>query len=224
MGTMDADAIKVMIKALVQEMGVMKSGGMGRTIEEKHFKRIETFEDGVEKWKKFSSQVKIIVNSKDKILKKAMEEAEITSNSKEIDESVWYETGDYQGQNMERKASELFEVLCLVCSGEALNLIENMEHGDGVKAWHHLCKKYNSDTMAGTLRKILHKRSNITAHASILITTPPSIYKDCIHEVIFSTILVIKLGFSSRSFFNILLKSFCFFSISFSILTVTASM
>ena len=67
MVTMDADAITAMFRALVQEMGINKGDGDHRTLDEKNFKRIETFEGGMDKWQKFSSQVKIVVNFKCKL-------------------------------------------------------------------------------------------------------------------------------------------------------------
>ena len=61
----------------------------------------------------------------------------------------------FTGQQMERKSRELYEVLCMICSGDALLKVQAVESADGVKAWHVLNKQYSNNTIAGTLRKIL---------------------------------------------------------------------
>ena len=54
--------------------------------------------------------------------------------------------------DVNKYTSELYDLICQACSGEALTLLRSVEDMKGLTAWHKLRNKFNPKTMARAIR------------------------------------------------------------------------
>ena len=57
------------------------------------------------------------VGTIDPLVKQAMDTVELDPDTQSVLAANWYEAEGFTGQEMERKSRELYEVLCMICSG-----------------------------------------------------------------------------------------------------------
>ena len=102
-----------------------------RTLDEKHFKRVENF-DG-KGYKDWTFKFKDTVKPKCTDLEAAtniVERSSIDMKTLEI-----HKLDEFLASGIDRKSLELYEILCMMKSGEALGIIRNTIDNDGLVAW-----------------------------------------------------------------------------------------
>ena len=149
-----------LVKALQEAMTKMQSGGEksgGRKrIEEKQFKRLETFKGAPQDWREWSFQVKTIVRGVNNELAEYLETIE---GQAEYDgKAALVEGTDLETEEdvIAQAAREFYNVLCVICAGEALMVVRGVLGADGGEAWHSLKKRYYPHTMVSTLKKVMN--------------------------------------------------------------------
>ena len=146
---------------LSQVMGeMMKTRGAGapgngrRVLTEKDFRRVDKFNGDEADWKAWEFDFKIALRSASPQVSKAVDlvegnlNVEATGALLELDQVH----GDAMA-GMEERAAELYEVLCMLTTGDAKSLIRNIAEADGIAAWQVLKKTYCRRTLAKSLRK-----------------------------------------------------------------------
>ena len=146
---------------LSQVMGeMMKTRGAGapgngrRVLTEKDFRRVDKFNGDEADWKAWEFDFKIALRSASPQVSKAVDlvegnlNVEATGSLLEVDQVH----GDAMA-GMEERAAELYEVLCMLTTGDAKSLIRNIAEADGIAAWQVLKKTYCRRTLAKSLRK-----------------------------------------------------------------------
>ena len=125
-----------------------RAGGFGRRrIQEKDFRRVDKFSGGEDEWKAWEFDFKVSARAADAILEEAMEVAEI--ESKDITAADFSELEDQPGGQVR----QLYDILCMLTSGEAKSVIREVLGGDGITAWQALAKSYARRTLARVLRR-----------------------------------------------------------------------
>ena len=134
-------------QALAAQQSMLGSRGAGsRKIQEKDFRRLEKFSGGEEQWKAWEFDFKVSTRAADAMTAEALEVAEVETkvvsagNFVELDEMKW-------GGLVER-SKELYDVLCMVTTGDAKAIIREVPGGDGVMAWQALTKAFARRTLA----------------------------------------------------------------------------
>ena len=73
--------------------------------------------------------------------------------SKDITAADFSELEDEKWDGLEDKSRQLYDILCLLTSGEAKSVIREVPGGDGIAAWQALAKSYARRTLARVLRR-----------------------------------------------------------------------
>ena len=110
------------------------------------YKRLETFRGG-------DFQVKTITAGVNKELVEVMEKAE---RMEEYDEAeVLRDVPVEEEERFKQASAEFYNVLSVLCAGEALAMVRSVDDNDGIQAWHKLKKRFYPHTMVNTLRKVM---------------------------------------------------------------------
>ena len=151
-------SMEELVKVLIEVLTKATSGGdAGRrkVIEEKHFKRLDSFKGGSMEWRDWSFQAKTVLRSIDNNFAEYLDlvEKQVDYDGKQVvDEDMDIEvTWDH----IQQAAREFYNVLCIVCSGEALMIIRGVEDSDGGEAWHRLKRRYYPSTISSMLKKVM---------------------------------------------------------------------
>ena len=135
------------------------NGGSDRSdrrtkLQARHIK-IEQFDGKMDKWDDWAFAFRRTIRSMDSACYKLMIEAE--KKTEDVDETT--------GFNMvqEQVSGELYDILCQVCTSEALSVIKAVEDCEGISAWQKLFRKYNPKTMARGIRLLCE------------VTSPPKV-------------------------------------------------
>ena len=75
-------------------------------------------------------------------------------------------TNEYEEANLREDqqavSGELYDVLCQLCTGEALGVIKAVSDMEGIRAWQKIYQKYNPTTMTREIRLLcevtIHRR------------------------------------------------------------------
>ena len=119
---------------------------------EKGFKRVEEFKGEEAKWKNWAFKFKTATRAQELMVVQVMEEVEKMEEEVETDDNF-----DIQrpGINCVARAAELYEVLCMMCTGEALNIVQGVGQGDGFAAWQKLHSMYCPRTAMKVMGKLV---------------------------------------------------------------------
>ena len=149
------ELVKVLTEILSKAAAGGGEGSRKRTIEEKYFKRLDAFKGGAAEWKDWSFQAKTITRSINHGYAEFPELVEKQSDydgKQLVDEEMDLEV---TWDEIQQAGREFYNVLCIVCSGEALMLVRGVEDSDGGEAWHRLKKRYYPSTISSTLKKVM---------------------------------------------------------------------
>jgi hypothetical protein len=122
------------------------------------FTRIDKWDGSSITWKSWAWQIKMAIRSCCPKLGEAMDLAERTKDDVEVDGGMDLEDR-LEGSSLLKRAHELYEVLALSCTGEALLIMQGVRDMDGVSAWQKLHKKYNAKTVARTMMQMMQVMS-----------------------------------------------------------------
>ena len=153
-----ATTMEDLVNALQQVVERMQNPGdrAGRKrIEEKQFKRIETYKGTPQDWREWSFQVKTVLRG---VNNEFADYLEVLKSQTEYDgKAAMVEGTDVEtdADAIEHAAREFYNVLCVICSGEALMVVRGVLEADGGEAWHRLKRRYYPHTMATTLKKVM---------------------------------------------------------------------
>ena len=138
-------AISAAVATALQARGDGQVGGgrrKQRTIMEKDFRRVDTF-DGTEKnWKAFEFDFRIAMKAISPGVVEVMDQVALTSSVVTGEKMEEHDALAYEG--MKERGAELFEVLCLLTSGGAKLMIREAQDNDGFAAWQILARTFAS--------------------------------------------------------------------------------
>ena len=151
-------SMEELVKVLTEVLEKATSGGSSgkrKGIEEKHFKRLDSFKGGSTEWRDWSFQAKTVLRSIDNSFAEYLDlvEKQVDYDGKKVvDEDMDIEV---TWEHIQQAAREFYNVLCIVCTGEALMIIRGVEDSDGGEAWHRLKKRYYPSTISSMLKKVM---------------------------------------------------------------------
>ena len=120
-----------------------------KRMDERHFRRMKNFDGKEADWKEWKFQLRVAVRANSNDVAKVMDWVEVQTGS-EIDRQALIEEfndADY----IDQLGRELYDVLCMLLSGEPSLLIQGVRDFDGFQAWHKLVRKYSPITPARSL-------------------------------------------------------------------------
>ena len=108
--------------------------------------RIENFSGDQSQWEDWSFAFKRSVRS----MSRSTYDSMITweKSKDEVNEEAEL------SKELEQRSSELYDILCQFCTGEALLVVKSVDDMEGIKAWQRLFRKYNPRTMARGVRML----------------------------------------------------------------------
>ena len=147
--------------ALAAQAEAMERGGGGRDrgddqgedgrVSEKNYRRMDKLDGGEESWKAWEFDFKVATRSSSMQVGVCMERAETATDNASGADYELLEPVMFKG--MATRGRELFEVLCVLTTGDAKAIIKEVQGGDGFAAWQLLTKCYARRTLARTLRR-----------------------------------------------------------------------
>ena len=136
MATVD-DLVDVLM-TMLQRLGNGGEERGRRRIEEKMFKRLETFKESQVEWREWSFQVKVITKGINYEFEDFLEQIETDNNYDQ--DKIMADMVDADEASIKQAAKEFYNALCVLCAGEALIVARGVTSGDGGEAWHRLKK------------------------------------------------------------------------------------
>ena len=130
-----------------------------RIIHEKAYKKVDKF-DGLDKnYKKFSQSFSTCTKIADVPTSEMMktiqvEEQEISTEEMIVKCAGTLINSDLEAAYIKERSIELYDMLTLVCEGDAHQLVESVE-GDGFAAWQKLVRAYTMNTTAKTMGRVI---------------------------------------------------------------------
>jgi len=119
-------------------------------------KDVEVFNGAPKEWRDWSFKIKMAVKKASPFLLSALghvEKVEEEMNTGALFGSMTKET--VMETDLEKRSTELFDVLCLKTQGEALNIVRGVDSMDGILAWQKLCNNCSPRTWATTMMKVM---------------------------------------------------------------------
>ena len=155
-----AEQLQLILSQVMTEVMKSRGGGAGnsrRVLTEKDFRRVDKFSGEESDWKAWEFDFKIALRSACPQVARALELVEANLNVEATGPLL--AADQVHGESMagmEERAAELYEVLCLLTTGDAKMLIRNIVGADGIAAWQVLRRTYCRKTLAKSLRKYRH--------------------------------------------------------------------
>jgi len=135
---------------------MMNSGeGERRKLQDKHYNKVDKFTGQEGTWKKFNHKFMVATKMADKVTEQVLKKIMTIRTEMSIDEVVEMEgfTGDKEA--VKERSGELYDILSLLCEGEALQVVESIVSMDGFRAYKKLQMSCNVVTVAGTMSKVI---------------------------------------------------------------------
>ncbi len=120
-----------------------------KRMDERHFRRMKTFDGKEADWKEWKFQLRVAVRANSNDVAKVMDWVEVQTGP-EIDRQALIEEF-HDADYIDQLGRELFDVLCMLLGGEPSLLIQGVRDFDGFQAWHRLIRKYSPVTPARSL-------------------------------------------------------------------------
>ena len=102
--------------------------------------RVDKFDGGRDKWEEWSFTFLRNVRSMSRTAYEVLKKYE--GHTDDVDEEL------VLNEEEQKRSAEVYDVMCQVCSGEALMVVKSVDDMRGVRAWQVLYRKYNPRTMA----------------------------------------------------------------------------
>ena len=139
------------VRAAVQGVAGGGAHGGGHRLDERHFRRMDKF-DGVDaKWKEWTFVFKTQIGMVNPTAREYLEE--IQKHPKDPD---WEDIFSLLGEDDRKKwGAELYGILVMLVTGEAMTVVRGVGDNDGWKAWHRLASRFDPRTPARALRAMM---------------------------------------------------------------------
>ena len=140
--TMSTDEVAQNVQMVVQAIRAADGGGRAegkpatRIIWEKAYKRVKKFDGNPGEWRQWAFQFRVATKAVDALTVEALDDVEkvkteVTTRMLGLDDK-------YLNKDIEQRSIEIYDILCMLCEGEALTIIQNVENTDGLVAWQKL--------------------------------------------------------------------------------------
>ena len=104
-------------------------------LDEKLFKRLDTFKGEEKGWKDRANKFKVVVGTKNKAFMRAMEKAEEMSEATTTGAiGLEEEFVNFEQSVIEKLSAELYDILSMMTSDEAMSLVQSVPDMDGLSA------------------------------------------------------------------------------------------
>ena len=115
-------------------------------MDERHFRRMRTFDGGKETdWKEWGFQFRVAVTASNLHVAKVMSWIENQADEASQEDIVLeFKDAEY----IDRLGCELYDILCMLLTGEPLLTIQGAKDMNGFRAWQKLVMKYHPVTPA----------------------------------------------------------------------------
>ena len=120
-------------------------------MDERHFRRIDKFDGAESKWKEWSFQMKTAIATINPKVRGLLEE--IQKDPKEVDWDLMF--GTLNDEQVDQMSAELYGLMVLMTTGEALTVVRGVAGGNGWHAWQQLVIRYNPKTPARALMAMM---------------------------------------------------------------------
>ena len=98
----------------------------------------------------------MIVGTKNKLFMRAMDKVEtMPEGCTTTQVGLEDDFVNFEQRTMEKLSSELYDVLFMMTSGEAVALVQSVPDLDGLAAWQKLHRNYNPRTLARVMQRIM---------------------------------------------------------------------
>ena len=144
-----SQAIASTVEAMEARRTTTPAGGVTQKNNlHKFYTRLEKFAGDDSKWKEWWYQFVVAMNAYDEKTAAIMEVVEKMELTEVSTEDIWLELTQEQAAWAEGTKSGLFNVLCLMTSGEANSLIRSCMDKNGYTAWKKVYDRFNPRTPA----------------------------------------------------------------------------
>ena len=125
-----------------------------RKLHDKMFKEVGKFVGDEKTWKQWSFQFRVATKISCPKSLEFMDNVVLLKDSIVTEELV--QLSSYTGDaDAVIRSTELYDVLCLRCEGQALVVVQSIPNMDGFAAWQKLNKRYNNITTAKLMSKVI---------------------------------------------------------------------
>ena len=126
-----------------------------KKIEEKKYKRVKQFAGGKDGavWREWSHQFRVATRMASEDMEKAMKVVE--KEKSPVTAKVLASMPGWNDCDLIRRSVELYDILNMLCEGEALIVVLGVEEMDGLAAWQKLHELYNPRTMARVMQRLM---------------------------------------------------------------------
>jgi hypothetical protein len=172
----DLARIVAMVMTELEKSKVKK--GIGKKLDERNYRRIDKFTGEERHWKEWHFQFKAATRSADRHTADILDWVERYPDTTMGDlEDKYNDEFDDNDDHLQRLASEMYDVLCSVTTGEAMTIVRAETTMNGFMAWKALYARFNPMTPARTLALLMevmspprHKDVNLIMKAMDLWT------------------------------------------------------
>ena len=151
MAQMISQSVQIACQAMMEQIhaqgglggrGPHGGGGHGRCLGSKDFANTGTFDGAESAFADWAFKFKLAMKAKNMDCHKLLELHEKMKTEVKLEELEALTTGDAQ------KATEIYDVLGLNVSGEALTIVREVDSLNGIEAWRRLMKRYLAEHAA----------------------------------------------------------------------------
>ena len=150
-------------QAMFKQFGIaaMASGGGAekktnkRKLYDKQYKDQGKFGGGESAWKQWAFQFRIATKIGCHATMEGMDMITSLKDQMSVTDLIMHPRFQGDKEEMELRATELYDILCLRCEGEALVVVQSIAMMDGFAAWQKLEEVYNLQTTAKVMSKVM---------------------------------------------------------------------
>ena len=150
------EQIAAIVEAVLTARGGRADGGGGerggskRALDQRNFRRIQTFTGGEAAWKDWAFQFRAALRGADRDMAAILDWVE-----RAPDNIITYDVAAQfvEDQTDESKSAELYDVLCGILAGEGLTILRSLSDMDGFIAWKRLYQRFNPTNPAKALAR-----------------------------------------------------------------------
>ena len=144
-----AQAIAAAVASTLQAQGQVREHGGRRRLEGKKFARVSKFDGKENEFADYAFQMKLAMKAADK------EAFELMEKCAGIKTEIQMEDLQIENSEYEQLAVEMYDIIGLSVTGEALTIVRSVPDMNGAEAWRRLTRRYSPKTPARTLVKLM---------------------------------------------------------------------
>jgi hypothetical protein len=124
-------------------------GDRRRKLDVKNFARVNKFDGKEADFAEYAFQLKLAMNATNKVAHDVM------CKSEQLKEVVTPDQMFANGVNISELGVEIYDIIGMTVSGEALTIVRGVQDMNGAEAWRRLYRRYSPRTPARTLVKLM---------------------------------------------------------------------